>query len=177
MDVLFNYASEESAVQKFKDLIEEYNLYAFLHKTDIDAREDKRFNAHKKELIKSKIQLLAELKASMNVHMAEYSESGNRDLLRAAMDVYIREYLPEMHNLRMLKYSVMEMAGELEESRTRTLIQSAASLRQLETLHGEVPRVLKFVVGNSTKSPSIPDVQDIPEMAPTEEEPESGDEE
>lgn len=178
MDVLFNYASEESAVQKFKDLIEEYNLYAFLHKTDIDAREDKRFNAHKKELIKSKIQLLAELKTSMDVHMAEYAESENRDLLRAAMDVYIREYLPEIHNLRMLKYSVMEMAGELEESRTRTLIQSAASLRQLETLHGEVPRVLKFVVGNSTKSPSIPDEQETPEMAPTEEEePESRDEE
>jgi Leucine-rich repeat (LRR) protein len=54
MDVLFNYSSEEETVSKFKDLIEEYNLFSFLHKTDLDMREDKRFNAHKKELIKGK---------------------------------------------------------------------------------------------------------------------------
>lgn len=173
MDVLFNYASEESAVQKFKDMIEEYNLYAFLHKTDNDMREDKRFNAHKKELIKNKIQLLAELKSAMNVHMAEYAESGNRDLLRAAMDVYIREYLPEIHNLRMLKYSVMEMTipvGEYEDSGERTLTQSAASLRQLETLYGEVPRVLKFVVGKSgDKSATNEEPNEEPNEGPNEE--------
>jgi hypothetical protein len=165
MDVLFNYVSEESAVQKFKDAIEEYNLYSFLHKTDIDMRDNKRFNAHKKELIKGKIQLLSELKAAMNVHMDEYADSGNRDFLRAAMDVYVREYLPEIHNLRVLKYSVMEMkipVGEYEDSSVRSLIQSAASLRELEILHGEVPRVLKFVVGKST-TPAVDEVVDEPE--------------
>ena len=164
MNVLFNYVSEEAAVQKFKDLIEEYNLYAFLHKTDIEEREDKRFNVHKRELIKGKLHLLTELKSAMNVHMEEYEKTGNRDSLRAAMDVYIREYTPEIHNLRMLKYSVMEMeipAGEDYDSKLRVLRQSAASLRQLETLHGEVPRVLTFVVGaKRSKSPSTEDAGD-----------------
>ena len=148
MNVLFNYASEEETVHKFKDLIEEYNLYSFLKKTDVDIREDKRFNAHKKELIKGKTALLGELKAAMNVHMGEYEKTQNRDFLHAAMDIYTREYLPEIHNLRMLKYSVMDMVTPSIDSNERVLSQSAASLRQLETLHGEVPRVLKYSVGN-----------------------------
>ena len=171
MNVLFNYASEEEAVHKFKDLIEEYNLYSFLKKTDVEIREDKRFNAHKKELIKGKVALLSELKAAMNVHMGEYEKTENRDFLHAAMEIYTREYLPEMHNLRMLKYSVMEMvvpsSGEFADSQIRVLNQSAASLRQLETLHGEVPRVLKYSVGNKATV-----VQEEPtEEEPTEEEP------
>lgn len=149
MDVLFNYVSEESAVQKFKDLIEDYNLFSVLHKTDLDIREDKRFNIHKKELIKGKQALLEELRASIHTHMEEYAESGNRDSLHTAMDIYSREYLPETRNLRLLKYEVMEMVvppGEFADSPVRALNQNAAALKRLETLHGEVPRVLKFSV-------------------------------
>jgi hypothetical protein len=152
MDVLFNYSPEEETVPKFKELIEEYNLYSFLHKGDIETRDDKRFNSHKKELMKSKVQLLSELKGKMNAYVDEYAESKNREALRAAMDIYVGEYAPEIHNLRMLKYNVMEMvipSSESPDTRARTLYQSAASLRQLETLQGEVPRVLKFSVGNS----------------------------
>jgi len=150
MDVLFNYASEQETVTKFKDLIEEYNLFAFLHKTDLEMREDKRFNVHKRELIKSKIKRLADIKAAMNTHMEEYESSENRDELNAAMDIYIREYMPEVNNLRLMRYNVMEMVvpGTETETPVRALNQGAASLRQLETLHGEVPKVLKFITGS-----------------------------
>lgn len=164
MDVLFNYASEEETVQNFKELIEEYNLVSFLHKIDVDVREDKRFNVHKKELIKGKIQRLNELKSAMNVQMDEYNESANRDALHTAMDIYIREYLPEIHNLRMLKYSVMEMVVPNTEVDTpiRALIQSSASMRELENIQGEIPRVLKFVVGQNKEDdePIIEDEED-----------------
>lgn len=161
MDVLFNYASEEETVSKFKDLIEDYNLLSFLHKTDLDMREEKRFNIHKRELIKAKLKLLNELKMSMNVHMEEYKQSGNRESIHTAMDIYVREYMPAVNNLRMLKYNVMEMLTPLsvtdEPTIVRKLNQSAASLRQLETLHGEVPRVLKFTLGNAEPTASISD--------------------
>jgi hypothetical protein len=163
MDVLFNYASEQETVAKFKDLIEEYNMLAFLHKTDLDMREDKRFNVHKRELIKSKINLLAEIKNKMNAYMEEYEKSGNRDALHTATDVYIREYMPEINNLRLLKYSVMEMniPGTNPETPVRTLNQSSASIRQLEMLHGEVPRILKFTMGTkSNASPSMNELVD-----------------
>lgn len=154
MEVLFNYSSEEETVSKFKDLIEGFNLLSFLHKTDLDMREDKRFNAHKKELIKGKLKQIAELKSAMNAHLNEYKETKNKDHLQSAMDIYVREYAPEIHNLRMLKYSVMEMVippgGDIKDP-IRVLTQSSASLRQLETLHGEVPRVLKFNTGDKAQ--------------------------
>jgi len=155
MDVLFNYSSEEETVSKFKDLIEEYNLFSFLHKTDLDMREDKRFNAHKKELIKGKLKQITELKSAMNAHLDEYKETENKDHLQSAMDIYVREYAPEIHNLRMLRYSVMDMVvppGGDPKDPVRALNQSAASLRQLETLHGEVPRVLKFNTGEKPQT-------------------------
>jgi hypothetical protein len=153
MDVLFNYSTEEETVKKFKDLIEEYNLFSYLHKTDMEIREDKRFNVHKRELIKGKLRLIEEIKDKMNAYMEEYEESDNRDALQSAMDIYIREYMPEINNLRLMKYGVMEMVvpGTETDTPVRALNQNAASLRQLETLHGEVPKVLKFRQGANTE--------------------------
>lgn len=154
MDVLFNYATEEETVAKFKDLIEDYNLYAVLHKFDVDMREDKQFNVHKREIIKAKMKKIEEIKASMNIHMDEYAESGNRDELNAAMNIYIREYMQEINNLRLLKYGVTEMnvpgTVDADETLVRVLTQRAASLRQLETMHGEVPKVIRFIRGTNT---------------------------
>jgi hypothetical protein len=171
MDVLFNYASEEETVAKFKELIEDYNLYSFSYKQDLDMREDKRFNAHKKELIKSKIKLIANIKSAMNTHMEEYASSGNRDSLHTAMDIYIREYMPETNNLRMLKYGVMEMVvpGTDPDTPFRILNQQPVSIRQLESLQGEVPKVLKFVTGiNDANTDLEPNEEE--EEGPNEEE-------
>jgi hypothetical protein len=98
--------------------------------------------------------------------MEEYESSENRDELNAAMNMYIREYMPEIHSLCMLKYGVMEMVVPGTETKTlvRGLNQSAASLRQLETLHGEVPKVLKFVTGtkNTPVDSSSPEKEEEP---------------
>jgi hypothetical protein len=79
------------------------------------------------------------------------------------MDVYIREYMPEVNNLRLMKYGVMEMVvpGTETETPVRALNQGAASLRQLETLHGEVPKVLKFTTGS--KETNVPAPEDFNE--------------
>ena len=164
MDVLFNYSSEEETVAKFKEMVEEYNVISFLHKTDLDIREDKRFNAHKKELIKGKLKLIAELKASMNSHLDDYKETQSKDSLRSAMDIYIREYAPETHNLRLLRYSVMEMNVPFDpKDPLRALNQSSASLRQLEASLGEVPRVLKFATGSGTNEKQSEEPEDLEE--------------
>jgi hypothetical protein len=157
MDVLFNYSTEEETVAKFKDLIEDYNLLATLHKSDIDMREDKRFNLHKRELIKSKMKMIAEIKGKMNAFMDEFDASDNRDALHSAMDIYIREYMPEIHNLRMMKYGVMEMVIPGSETdpatKIRILNQNAASMKHLESFHGEVPKVIKYVTGTNKPAP------------------------
>ena len=96
-----------------------------------------------------------EINSWIDSKMIHFDEYQNKDSLNSAMDIYVREYAPEIHNLRMLKYSVMDMVvppgGDPKEP-IRVLNQSAASLRQLETLHGEVPRVLKFNTGEKPDS-------------------------
>ena len=168
MDVLFNYVSEEETIAKFKDLIEDYNLYSFVYKGSIDMREEKQFNVHKRELIKAKLKLLNELKGKMNVYMEQYEETGNRDMVHTAMDIYIKEYMPEVNNLRMLKYGVMEMLTPLAEtgklSMVRKLNQASVPLRQLESFHGEVPRVLKFTtVENTSETKEQEEPEEMPE--------------
>jgi len=171
MNVLFNYSSEDETVAKFKDLIEEYNLYSFLHKTDLDIREDKRFNVHKRELIKGKLNLLNTIKERMNAHMDEFNTSDNHDALHSAMDIYIREYIPEVNNLRLMKYGVMEMIvpGTETDRPIRALKQSAATLKHLETLHGEVPKVLKYRVGANAPN-RVPENVEVDEQEDDEEE-------
>ena len=150
MDVLFNYASEEKTVAKFKDLIEDYNLYSSINKLDLDMREEKRFNVHKREIIKAKMAKISEIKATMNTHMDEYAENGNRDELNTAMNIYIREYIPEIESARLMKYEITEMiTKDDEQSRVRVLNQCPASLRRLETMLGEGPKVLKYVTGKT----------------------------
>jgi hypothetical protein len=164
MDVLFNYVSEEETVEKFKDLIDDYNMTALLYKTDIDIREDKHFNVNKREIIKTKTKLLEEIKKNMNMYIQEYMETGNRDLIHSAVDLYIREYMPEINNIRMMKYSVMEMVPigfEEKTIRVRKLNQCAASLRELESFDEEVPRVIRFKTGKTQQLQSQI-VEDLP---------------
>ena len=63
----------------------------------------------------------------------------------------------------------MEMITPLSETdkptMDRKLNQSAVSMRQVETLNGEVPRVLKFTVGNGKTSGSEETEKEIPEDA------------
>lgn len=160
MNVLFNYSSEEETVANFKNLIEDYNLDSFLHKTNLDIREDKRFNTHKRELIKGKLNLLNTIKDRMNAYMDEFNTSNNRDALHSAMEIYMKEYMPEMNSLRLMKYGVMEMniPGTNPDTKLRILNQSPVSLKQLETLHGEVPRVIKFTTGSNAAKETVKDV-------------------
>ena len=49
----------------------------------------------------------------------------------------------------------MVVPGTKTNTPIRVLNQSAAAIRQLETLHGEVPKVIKFVKGTGAQSRAI----------------------
>jgi hypothetical protein len=86
--------------------------------------------------------------------MNEYNTHRNEENLTYASNLYKTQYLPEIHNLRMLKYNVMEMivptsGNEIEP--IRALYQKAMNLVEFDMLEGEPPSVLKFTVGNKVK--------------------------
>jgi hypothetical protein len=141
MDTLFGYVDEQASIGEFKMAIENYRLDSSAYKDHLDRWNSIYYSDHKKELAKGKIQTIHEIKGAMNAQMAEYERSGDQGIIHSVMDVYIKEYLPEVHNLRRLNYEMVEM--DIGESESR-LIQHVAGLQSYDLSTREVPRVITF---------------------------------
>ncbi len=160
MRMLFGYVDEADIVAPFQGLLAEFDTFQFMSKSLTEQREDKRFNQHRKELVKAKRVALQDLRAAMDVYMDEYRRTRNREALRTAMDTYVRQYAQEVAALRMLEHSTMEMVTEQggfdpAVAEPSVLRQSVSTLRDAETLQSEIPRVLKLRVGADAAMPKI----------------------
>ena len=77
--------------------------------------------------------------------LAEYNKTQSVEILKTVMDLQIKEIMPEIRNLRMLKHEIMEMESEDIGNRTQhNLVRQPVSLEKMEFITGEPPRVLKF---------------------------------
>jgi len=94
------------------------------------------------------------LMETMNKLLEEYEKTNNKEILRNAVEIQVKEIIPEMENLRRLKYELMEMdnkttnAGGFGKSIIDVkcnLIQRYANLSRYDHTFGEEPSVVKFV--------------------------------
>ena len=155
LDTLFSYISEEQSAEKFKNQLKEYSIDNTIYKEALNHFNEMHYSPHKRELIRNKITQIYELKHTMKRMLEEFQKEDNLETLRTITDIYIHEYLPEIHNLRLLNYEVMEM-NEIDEScvriegedvcPARKLFQQDVALPKLEHLSGEPPRVIAFSV-------------------------------
>ena len=149
LDTLFGYVSEDQSAKKFKKEWKDYSddqmLYSQL-KTEYA-------NLHsppvKREMVRSKLRQIHELRAKMIEWLAEYELSGKREILVDLTEMYVHEYLPEIHNLRLLHYEVMEMVetGRSKETavyKERELFQKDVALTKTDHITTEPPRVISF---------------------------------
>ena len=159
MDALFGYVDEAASVNSFKELIEQYHLDSSGYKDMMESWDSIYNNDLKKELIKGKLHAIHELKSAMNMQREEYEKTGNKELIHSIMDVYIKEYLPEIHNLRRLNYEVMEMVPDYAdfESIKSTLVQRVAAIQKIDFLAKEVPRVVQFSTTNASETNQEPE--------------------
>jgi hypothetical protein len=80
----------------------------------------------------------------------EYNKTNNYEMLKAAVDLQIKDIIPEARNIRMLRHQIMEMVRSDESLETPgrlpvyTLFQRPASIAQLDYSSGEQQRVIKF---------------------------------
>lgn len=147
LDVLFGYVDEAASVNEFRKDIENYHSDSAGYKDRLEDWDSTYYSDLKKELIKGKLQTIQELATAMNIQREEYEKTGNKELLRSIMDVYVKEYLPEQHNLRRLNYEMMEMVPNYapeKDAFERILVQRVAPIQKLDYLTKEVPRVIKF---------------------------------
>jgi Leucine-rich repeat (LRR) protein len=148
LDTLFQYISEEKSVEKFKRQLKDYSTDNNIYKELLNEYTELHHSPHKRELIRSKIRQIYELKNAMKQLLTQYETDTNAETMNVLTHIYVKEYLPEIHNLRMLSYEVMEMqeTGDTDADKEARLFQKDVRLAKLESNTGEPPRVISYKV-------------------------------
>ena len=146
MDTMFNYVSEATSSKLFKKKMEDFTKDSKIYKEELDRYNDLYNNAHTQELYKTKMETVYELQKNMRTLLAEYANTGEKNVLTIALVTYKNDLLPEIENLRRLKYDIMEVNIDTSTNGPdiSTLYQSEVALSRCEYLYGEAPSVVKF---------------------------------
>ena len=142
LDTLFGYLTEDKSAEKFKKQIQDYSLN---NKTfrELEAEYNEiHFNPHKREMIRAKLAQIYELKNTMKKMLEEYDRDANESTMETISNIYVNEYMPELRNLRLLNYEVMEM-NETDQM-DYLLFQRDVALERDDIASGEKPRVVAF---------------------------------
>ena len=144
LDTLFNYTTEQSAVAKFKEELEEYNFTTKMQQDTMRRYKELYDNEDHQAKIDRKVQEMYRVRGGIQALMEEYLKTGNREILVAAVDRQIKDLVPIIHSLRMLKYEMMMV--DVDENDQSTLVQSAVAPYKQDFTYGEGPRVIKYAV-------------------------------
>jgi hypothetical protein len=149
LDSLFSYVSEETAVKEFKRVLESYNDTTALF-GDFNQRNNELYhNKDKQEMIAKKRAQIFRILAQIQGMVQEYQREprgaesqhaaygGVTGTLHTAMELYAKDLLPEIDNLRRLKYGTIEMENDV-------LNQQPVGIQDLEYTYGDMPSVEKF---------------------------------
>lgn len=147
LDTLFNYVSEDEAVKQFKKQIELYSESQNNYIELLDKYNEMYKNKDTLELIKKKENQIFEDIDKNKQLINEFKKTNNREFLVSAVDFQINNILPEIRNLRSLKYEIMEMNFDTVNNQlVKTLFQQPVSLSKLDYKSGEEQRVISFTV-------------------------------
>lgn len=156
LDSIFHYENENVALKQFKENMEEFT--AMNDETnETYAKNNQLYKDEvREELRKRKTQQIYDLMSSIQELMTQYKQDGNPHLLRAAVELQVKELNPEIQNLRMLRYEIMEMdlkkgrksgggedADDSVQFHEAVLFQRYASLSKM-FVSMKSPRVVKY---------------------------------
>jgi uncharacterized protein YoxC len=161
LDNIFTYENEKSAMKKFKENLEEFT---FLNNETMELIEknNQLYKDHiRQDMIERKTHHIYDLISSIKELIQQYKKDGNGHLLKTAVEIQVNELNPEIHNLRMLKYEIMEMnyksykkmkkgadeggaEDEAQDIKESSLYQRYPSLQKMEILMGKPPVVVKY---------------------------------
>ena len=144
LDTLFNYTTEQSAVAKFKEELEEYNFTTKMQQDTMRRYKELYDNEDHRAKINRAVQESYRIREGIQTLLDEYLKTGNREYLVAAVERQIKDLTPVIHSLRMLNYEMMMV--DVDENDQSTLVQSAVAPYKQDFTYGEGPRVIKYVV-------------------------------
>ena len=137
LDSLFNYYSDDVSIQKFKKFMEDYSASSLVYEDYLHFYEEMFFSEQKRETVHKKSNKINEVLEEIRIMVADYKENENPATLTTAMELYVRDLMPEVENLRRLKYDIVEMEDN-------ALIEMPVSLQRLEHGFLDEPKVVAF---------------------------------
>jgi hypothetical protein len=147
LDALFNYTNETEAVYKFKNNMEEYMNMNNVYETLFKRYKDYHNNEIRDEKIKHKMEEINKIILDIQQRIDKYKkEPENEHIIQEIVDIEIKELFPEIHNLRMLKYTIMEMDEVLNKKNVvikNVLVQNQLGLLDYETEFTK-PQVIRW---------------------------------
>jgi hypothetical protein len=150
LDTLFEYINDKVAAQRFKKELENYNLESSVYNEILQSFNEKYYSKTKRDAVNEKMEAINVLIDQYNSIINDYTLNiENRELLRDAVRLQIREITPEMENLRRLKHELNEVdvvvntIGNVYDIKS-TLVQRKVTLANIDVTLEEPPRVVKF---------------------------------
>lgn len=111
MDTLFNYVSETASAKRFKEELEMYQADEAMHNAYKEYEENVVKDPIREQIIRKKTNDIHRLLKEVRKMIETYKETGDRTVLRDAVDKQIDELHVEIQALRELKYPVMEIVN------------------------------------------------------------------
>ena len=143
LKVLFHHVTEKEGVELFKTSLDFYTEEK-VHMTTLKKEyDDLYFNEERNEKIDSKLKKIKEIQERIKVLFDKAVEEASESIVTDAMTIYIKDLIPEMENLQIIKYDTREILVD-EFTNVATLFQVPWRVQQIEYTFGEYPRVVKF---------------------------------
>jgi hypothetical protein len=156
METLFGWIDNKTSAIKFKERLEAYvqsNLYIDIL---MNLYRETHSSPSRQELIDRQIHQIAEIKIQIQEVLKEYSADVlNKELLHQAMEIHVKELIPEMTKLHKLRNIVQEMNPVYEMVEgfmgQQTNQLTGYKLFQLPILLGSIefqhtaPKVVKYI--------------------------------
>jgi hypothetical protein len=144
LDTLFNYVTEDESVKLFKKELKIYNEDSRIFKEFLDEYNSLYNNEEKREQITAKTEKIYRHIESSRQLINEYKTTGNDEFLKTAVQIYVKEMVPEIRAIRMLRHEVAEM-NLINEKGTKQVFTYPVNLSKIDFNNGEPTRVIKFI--------------------------------
>jgi hypothetical protein len=138
MDAIFEYVSEDTSSRIFKETMNRYEDDSNLYNLEIKNFNELYNNAKQADDIKKRQVIIYNINQKIKTLTNEYKENGTTSALKVIVNIYQTELIPEIENIRRLKYDIMEVIDD-------RLVQIEVHPSREEVNDSEEPTVKKFV--------------------------------
>ena len=146
LDSLFNYKSAEESVAKFKELLEIYNENNMHYTNLLKDYNDIYHNQERISKMKKTNEKINNINQELQTMFNHYKETNNKEFLKEAMSKYVKDLMPEVHNLQKTKYEVSEIET-IQHSKNEEIYrlhQYEKHISNLFNIFSESPKVITY---------------------------------